>query len=129
MKRSLQWVAVLLCMVVVNGQRAAAQQYAIGGRGGLSIFSSGGSSAGLQIGPTFDVNIGKSLFAGSDLNINTQGGTPVEWAYYIKYKIDASRPDILPYVNGGFSLWFLTGGPYFALRVGGGAYFPISKNI
>ncbi|MBI1804825.1 MAG: hypothetical protein HY033_13820 [Ignavibacteriae bacterium] len=127
-----KWVPIVIwaCVAILGYQESfAQQQYSVGGRAGLSIFSSGGSSAGLQIGPTFDINFGGGKIAGTDFNINTQDGTPIEWAYYFKYLIDVSRSDIIPFVNGGFSLWFYTGGPYFGFRFGGGAYFPIAKNI
>ena len=122
---------LLFCTMVfgVFGLTASAQQMSIGGRGGLSIFSSQGSSAGLQLGGTFDYALRKNILLGSELNLNTQGGTPVEWANYGKYLIDVSRSNLIPYVDGGFNLWFVTGGPYFGLRFGGGAYFKISNNL
>lgn len=97
---------------------------------GLSIGSyAGESSAGFQIGPTFDVAFGKGLDAGTEFLINTQTGTPVGWANYFKYLIDVPQSDITPYADGGFNLMFVTGGPYFGIQFGGGAYFPVAKGI
>ena len=129
MKRNLALVGVFACMIFLFHQTMFAQQYAVGGRLGLSIYSIGGSSSGLQFGPTVDVDLSNGLLGGSDFNINTQEGTPVEWAFYVKHLINVSRSDVTPYVDGGFSLWFATGGPYFGLRIGGGAYFPLAKNV
>jgi len=105
------------------------QQMAVGGRGGLSIFSNQGSSSGVQIGPTFDYELKKDLLLGGELDINTQGGTPVELAGTVKYLLDLSRSDMTPYVDAGLGLWFMTGGPYLGLQFGGGAYFKISENF
>jgi len=102
----------------------------IGGRFGLSIGSGGGaSSAGLQIGPMAEVLFNKNMAVGSELNINTQTGTPVEWAAYFKYYFDTQNPGIKLYANGGMGLWFVTGGPYVGLRFGGGANFKIANNL
>lgn len=123
------FAAIVFSFVLFFPHFATAQQVSVGGRGGLSIFSNQGSSAGLQFGPTIDYEFKKRMLIGSELNINTQGGTPIEWANYFKYLLDVSKSNITPYVDGGFSLWFVSGGPYFALRFGGGAYFPISNNM
>src|SRR6202142_3779312 len=69
------------------------------------------------------------MYLGSDLTVNTQGGTPIELANYFKYFLQAPQADFKPYLDGGFSLWFVTGGPYFGLRAGGGAYFQIAPNF
>lgn len=107
-----------------------AQKIAVGGRGGLSFFSYGsGSSAGIQIGPTFDYEFQQGMYLGSELNVNTQGGTPVEWANYLKYYLPSSNATMQPYLDGGFGLWFLTGGPYFGIRAGGGVYFDIGQGL
>ena len=102
----------------------------VGGRFGLSIGSGGGgSSAGLQIGPMAEVLFNKNAALGSELNINTQGGTPVEWAAYFKYYFDTQNPSIKIYGDAGMGLWFVTGGPYIGLRFGGGANFKVANNL
>lgn len=104
----------------------AAQEMAIGGRGGFSVFS---STLGIQIGPTFDYKFQPGWLVGSEFNINTQGGTPVEWGNYVKYLMPSTMKDVQPYLDGGFGLWFVTGGPYFGLRAGGGAWFKIAPDM
>jgi hypothetical protein len=102
----------------------------VGGRFGLSIGSGGGqSSTGLQIGPMAEVLFNKNAALGSELNINTQSGTPVEWAVYFKYYFDTQNPSIKIYGDGGMGLWFITGGPYIGLRFGGGANFKVANNL
>lgn len=102
----------------------------IGGKAGMSIGSgSGGTSAGFLIGPMAEVIFGKGMAVGTELNINTQSGTPIEWADYFKYYFDISDSPVKPYVNGGISLWFVSGGPFFAIRLGGGANFKVAKNL
>lgn len=102
----------------------------VGGRFGLSIGSGGGgSSAGLQIGPMGEVLFNRNIALGSELNINTQSGTPVEWAVYFKYYFDTQNPSIKLYGDAGMGLWFVTGGPYVGLRFGGGAHFKVANNL
>jgi hypothetical protein len=69
------------------------------------------------------------LAIGTEFNINTQAGTPIEWASYFKYYIASGSAKTKPYVDGGLSLLFVTGGPYFGIRFGGGVGFQVAKNI
>jgi hypothetical protein len=106
-------------------------KWVIGGRFGLSIASGGGgSSAGLQLGPMAELLFNKNMGVGTELNINTQANTPIEWADYFKYYFDVpGNPNIKPYADAGFNLWFFTGGPYFGIRFGGGVSFKIAPNL
>jgi len=127
MTARLPLLALILLALPVCG---LAQKFSVGGRLGLSFFGyAGQSSTGLQIGPTFDYEFQPRMLFGSDLNINTQGGTPIEWANYIKYFLELPKTDTKAYLDGGFNLWFVTGGPYFGIRFGGGAYFPVAPHI
>jgi hypothetical protein len=87
------------------------------------------TSAGLQIGPTAEVIFDKHYAVVTAFNINTQGGTPIEWQNTFKYYFSVSGSQIKPYADAGFSLIFATGGPYFGIPFGGGALFPIAKNL
>lgn len=105
-------------------------EWLIGGRLGMSLGSSGGSSsAGLQIGPMAEVIFSKNMAVGTELNINTQSGTPIEWADYFKMYFEIPGSSIKPYANLGISLWFVTDGPYFGIRLGGGANFKVAQNL
>jgi hypothetical protein len=96
---------------------------------GLSESSGGGTSAGFQFGPTAEAIFQKNLAVGTAININTQAGTPIEWTNYFKYYFIIPGSQIKPYADAGFSLYFASGGPYVSIPFGGGALFPIAKNL
>lgn len=113
-----------------NAPAGSGTEWIIGGRLGMSLASGqGNSSAGLQIGPMAEVLFGKNLAVGTELNINTQSGTPIEWADYFKMYFNIPGSNVKPYANLGVSLWFVTDGPYFGLRLGGGANFKVASNL
>jgi hypothetical protein len=126
---------VFLFLIVVffmseSFQTHAQVKWAVGGRFGLSIGSGGGgSSAGVQLGPTGEVMFNRNMAVQSELNINTQAGTPIEWANSFKYYFEVPGSNIKPYADAGFGLWFFSGGPYFGIRFGGGALFKIAPNL
>ena len=148
MKKALMLTLCIAIAAALNTDRASAQvSWMVGGRLGLSIYNSGSgaagyydpyygyiagtssTSAGLQIGPTAEVIFNRNLAVGSEFNINTQSGTPIEWSNFFKYYFPVPGSPIKPYADGGFSLFFYTGGPYFGIRFGGGALFPVAKNL
>lgn len=107
-------------------------RFVVGGRMGLSVAGGVETSPGFQIGPMAEylfIPGNNSMALGSEININTQSGTPVEWADYFKYFIKISKTEIKPYVDGGLSLWFYPGGPSLAIRFGGGINFLVAPNI
>lgn len=85
--------------------------------------------AGLQFGPTAEVIFNKNIGIVTEFNINTQSGTPIEWANLFKYYFMVSGSRIRPYADAGFSLYFVTGGPFVGIPFGGGALFPVSGNV
>ena len=89
----------------------------------------GSTSVGLVIGPMAEVSFAKNMAVGTELNINTFSGTPIEWADYFKLYFDVPGSNVKPYANAGLSLWFASGGPYFAIRFGGGANFKVADHI
>jgi hypothetical protein len=102
-------------------------KWIVGGRLGLSLAD---GAAGLQIGPMGELLFNPSMGVGTELNINTQNNTWVEWADYFKYYFNLpANPDIKPYADAGLSLFFATGGPYFGIRFGGGVNFKIAPNL
>ncbi len=130
MTRFFALCSLFAAFLSMSPQESLAQQIALGGRFGLSVYSGGGASAtGLQIGPTFDYEFKRGMLVGSELNINTQTGGPIEWAFFFKYLIPMRAAKIQPYVDGGFGLWLVTGGPFFGIRFGGGAYFKVAPNL
>jgi hypothetical protein len=122
---------LFLCTLFITGAASAQNvRWVVGGNMGLSIGSGGGgSSAGFHFGPMTEVLFGKGMAAGTEFNINTQAGTPIEWAAYFKYYFAVSGSKLKPYADIGPSLYFVTGGPYFGIRFGGGVGIPVAKNI
>jgi hypothetical protein len=152
MRKRFWLLSVVLAGLVMLAETAPAQvRWVVGGRLGMSLYSTGGggggtyynfytgryeeiggtssTSAGLQIGPMGEVIFSKQFAIGMELNINTQGGTPIEWASYFKTYFQLTGSSIKPYAHAGFSLFFYTGGPYFCIFAGGGANFPIAPKL
>jgi hypothetical protein len=147
MKRFVPLFVVALLVLALGASTADAQvKWMVGGRLGLSLgtlsistpaniygfapaANTSSTSAGLQIGPTVEVIFGKQFAICEDFNINTEGGTPIEWTSAFKAYFPISGSQIKPYADGGFGLLFVTGGPFFGVKAGGGALFPISNNL
>jgi hypothetical protein len=131
MKKATWVLSLVLIALLITAPAADAQsKFRVGGQIGLSVASAGGgSSAGFQIGPMFEALFAKTWAVGTEFNINTQPGTPVEWATYAKYYFGISGSKVKPFVDAGVNLWFYTGGPYFGLRFGGGASIPVARNL
>jgi hypothetical protein len=123
-------MAVVILLVAVPKEATGEVRWVVGGKLGMSLVTGGGSTdAGLQIGPMGEALLTRSIAIGSEFTINTQPGTPVVWANYFKYYFDVPQSEIMPYADAGFFLDFVTGGPFFGISFGGGANFPIAKNI
>jgi hypothetical protein len=133
MKRSI--LAAILTTIMLAGSvadmHAQNVKWVVGGNMLLSIGTGGGggTNAGFTFGPMSEVIFSKQYAIGTEFNINTQAGTPIEWADYFKYYINVRGSNVKPYANAGFSLYFLTGGPYFGIRFGGGALFNVARNM
>jgi len=142
---SLACLAFLFSAVFTEATLAQ-PSWMVGGRLGISIGSAGGggsfynfqtgqyestsnTSAGLQIGFTGEAIFDKAYAIVSEFNINTQAGTPIEWANSFKYYFAIRGSKIKAYADAGFNLLLVTGGPYFGIRFGGGALFPIAPKL
>jgi hypothetical protein len=120
-------VFMVMAFVAIQGR---SQTMTIGGRIGLSRLSvENVASAGLQLGITGDYAFKHNMIVGTELNLNTQSTTPLEWGNYFKYLIDMPEGKQKPYIDGGFSIWAFSGGPYFGFRFGGGVYFPLTSQL
>ncbi|HET6274107.1 MAG TPA: hypothetical protein VFG32_14095 [Bacteroidota bacterium] len=126
MKTITAFLCFTVLLLAVPGSSEAQTHWVAGGKMGLSLLD---GTAGFQIGPMGEVIFNKNLAVGSEFTINTQSGTPVNWANYFKYYFTVPGSKIKPYADAGFSLWFYTGGPYFSILFGGGAQFPVAKNL
>ena len=133
-------VAMLVASGIANAQK---QSWMLGMRMGLGISSGGaksvnfftgkeeggGTNAGFQFGPTGEFIFERNFAIVMAFNINTTTGTPIEWANTFKYYFDIPGSKIRPYADAGFGLIFVSGGPYFDIPFGGGALFPVAKNL
>lgn len=117
---------VLFSSFYANAQTMAGKKYVIGGRFGLSLLD---GNSGLQLGATGTYALNRDMGISGDFNLNTQSGTPVELNGSLVYNLQAPGQKFRPYLDGGMSLWFYTGGPYLGLRVGGGLSFDIAPNL
>ncbi len=127
MKRIAVLSGVLLSVALLVAPPAEAQTTGLVGiKLGLGLAD---GNAGFLIGPGGEVVFAKHHAVGSEINIVTSSGTPVEWFAYYKYIFTIPRSVIRPYADGGLSLIFLTGGPYFGFRFGGGSLFTVAKDF
>jgi hypothetical protein len=127
-----RFCAVAFCLTFfalgIQSYARAQVKWSVGGNMGIVIATSP-SSADLGFGPMAEVLLGRGLAIGSEFNIITATGTPIEWANYFKYYFMVPGSKIKPFANGGFGLVFQTGGPYFDIRFGGGANFEVGRNL
>lgn len=140
-------VLLLLTTAVVPGY-SQKPQWAVGFEMGLSIVSTGGggastynwqtgqwettgggAKAGFMFGPTGEVVFSKQYGVRTGFFIGTQSGTPIEWQNLFRYYFLIKGSNIKPYAHAGFSLFFVTGGPYVGIPFGGGCLFPVAKNL
>ena len=133
MKRILSVLCLVVILLVGTTAASHAQnvKWTVGGNMLLSLLSGGygGTNAGFTFGPMAEVVFSKQYAVGTEFNINTQAGTPIEWADYFKYYISVKGSTLRPYVDAGIDLLFVTGGPYFGFRFGGGVLFNVAKSI
>jgi hypothetical protein len=129
MKRFVVCMLALACVGIFSPATSDAQvHWSVGGNMGMSI-STSPSSADFAIGPMAEVLFGKGPAVGTEFNIITATGTPIEWANYFKYYFTVPGSKVKPYANGGFGLIFITGGPFFDVRFGGGANFEVAHKF
>ena len=127
MKRTAVLFGVLLFAALLVAPSANAQTTGmVGIKLGLGLAD---GNAGFLIGPGGEVIFGKHHAVGSEINIVTSTGTPVEWFAYYKYIFTIPKSMVRPYADGGLSLIFMTGGPYFGFRFGGGSLFQVAKDF
>jgi hypothetical protein len=128
MKQSIRMFLLLFLALFFseNFESQAQVSWIVGGRTGLTISD---GAAGFQIGPMAEVLFNRNMGVGTEFNINTTTGTPVDWQSYFKYYFDIPNSTIKPYADFGFGLIFVTGGPYFGIRFGGGANFQVAPNL
>lgn len=104
----------------------AQMKWTVGGNAGLSLLD---GTAGFHIGPMAEMALQRNLAVGTELSINTQGGTHAIWYTYGKYHFALQGSKLKPYGDAGLLLDFATGGPYFGLLFGGGVNIPVAPKL
>ena len=131
MKHSVIFFVILSCFLLLPKDSSLAQvSWNVGGNMGMAIVTGGGGSAtDFTFGPMAEVVFHKNIAIGSEFDITTGTGTPITWANYFKYYFTVPGSRIKPYADAGFGLVFVTGGPYVFIPFGGGANFPVARNL
>ena len=129
MKR-LSGMFVCVAILLSAGQSFADVKWMAGGNMGLAITTGSGlSSTDFTFGPAVEVLLNKNVALGTELDITTATGTPISWVTYFKYYFTIPGSGIKPYADAGFGLVFVTGGPFVEIPFGGGASFPVARNL
>lgn len=121
-------VSLAILFFGIQGTSSAQVRWGVGGNTGLALATSP-SSADFIFGPSAEVLFGKGPAVGTEFNIFTATGTPIEWATYFKYYFTIPGSKVKPFVDSGFGIVFVSGGPFFDIRFGGGANFEVGRNI
>jgi hypothetical protein len=129
MKKFFVLFFILFAFTLSNSLIAQKQGWVVGGKFGMGIGASPISGVSLVFGGMGEYLLNKNIAIGSEFNIATFAGTPIEWANYFKYYFDIPRSKVKVYGNAGLGMWFATGGPFFSIRFGGGANFEVAKNL
>jgi len=126
MKKYLSVIFILF--LFISGELFSQTVY-YGARLGLSLAQADEETPklGMQGGGLIEYVTASNFAFGTELNINTQKGLPIEWVLQVKYYFNTSVRGLKPYIDLGANLWFFEGGPYTGWRVGGGLDFQLSR--
>ena len=86
-------------------------------------------SLGLQIGAQLEYVFSSNIAFGSELNLNTQSGIPIEWALHVKYYFNLKQKEMIPFIGVGTQVWFFEGGPYYGVKVVSGIDLKLNKKF
>ncbi len=120
--------AIFILTLLIGGELFSQTVY-YGARVGLSLAQADEETPklGLQAGGLLEYVFASDIALGTELNLNTQKGVPIEWAVQVKYYFNTNVRGLKPYIDLGANLWFFDGGPYTGWRVGGGMDFKLSR--
>ncbi len=124
------FLIISILFLVFNTQTFSQRAY-YGARLGLSLARADETTPklGLQAGGLLEYVTASNLSFGTELNLNTQKGMPIEWALQIKYYFETSVKGLLPYVGIGGDMWFFGDGPYFGGKVIGGMDMQLGRHF
>ena len=126
MKKYLSIIFIL--SLFVSGELFSQRVY-YGARFGLSLAQADDETAklGMLVGGLLEYVTASNIAFGTEINLNTQKGLPIEWALQVKYYFNTNIKGLKPHIDLGANLWFFEGGPYTGWRVGGGLDFQLSR--
>ena len=125
-----KYLSIILFLTLFIGGELFSQTIYYGGRLGLSLAredKTTTSKLGLQIGGLLEYVTATNLAFETELNWNSQEGTPIEWALQLKYYFETNIRGLKPYLAIGGDLWFFGDGPYVGGKVGGGMDMQLSR--
>jgi hypothetical protein len=117
---------LLLAALLLNAAAHAQQRPSIGARAGLAYWD---RSTGVLFGAAGELPVDRALAVGLALDLSSGSGSPVEWTTTLRYRFTPLADGWDPYAAGGVALLFRSGGPFFGLKLGGGATMPISRHV
>jgi hypothetical protein len=119
---------VLVALVLLGATMPSAAQVrpSAGVRAGFAAWD---REAGLLFGARGELPIDRELALGVALDLSTQTGTPVEWSTVLRYRFGKPSEGWDPYASGGVGLLFTEGGPFFGIKLGGGATVPLARHV
>lgn len=126
-----KYLAIIFILSLFISGELFSQKVYYGGRFGLSLAGTDEITPklGLQIGGLLEYVTDINLAFETELNWNTQEGTPLEWALQLKYYFETNVVGLRPYLSIGGDLWFFGDGPYVGGKVGGGLDMQLSRHF
>ncbi|NOX67319.1 MAG: hypothetical protein GXO85_16350 [Chlorobi bacterium] len=126
-----RFLSIIFIVSFLIGGELFSQTFYYGIRTGFSLARADETTPklGLQVGGLLEYVTKHNLAFGTEVNLNTQKGMPIEWALQIKYFFNTDVMGLKPYIDIGGDLWFFTGGPYAGARIGAGMDMQLSRNF
>jgi len=126
-----KFLAIIFVISLLIGGDLFSQTFYYGVRTGFSLARADEETPrlGFQVGGLLEYVTEHNLAFGTEVNLNTQKGAPIEWALQIKYYFDTKVMGLKPYIDIGGDLWFFTGGPYAGARIGAGMDLQLTRDF
>ena len=124
MRRRLPLAIAALLLLAASAQ--AQLRPSAGARAGVAYWD---RAVGVLVGAAGELPINRELALGVTLDLSTASSAPVEWTTTLRYRFRPAGEGWEPYAAGGIGLLFTGGGPYFGLKLGGGATVPVAPDL
>lgn len=124
-----KYLLMIFIVFLFIGGELFSQRVYYGGRVGLSLARADETTPklGLQVGGLLEYVTASNFAFGTEVNLNTQEGLPIEWALQLKYYFETNIKGLKPYIGIGGDLWFFEGGPYAGGKVVAGMDMQLSR--